>query len=271
LTGPATVTGNTDSTGCFVGVLPTSGTYAATIGPAGPTVSPTEWVDFYGNVTPTKSQAVTGGTFSTVPLTFDKSAWIAATASTPSGYVAPNNATGPGMTVYNAGMADPDATSGNLSFTAMTAKALWPFGNGAANTGYSVWAGTCMDADPSVQGGVRPPTVPTAPGATAPTTNTTVPLGGLNVTVKTGGVTQLNKGVTVTATHAADGSFGCTSTVTMTYPAQTTSGTGVLKLALPYGLWTVNVTYPSGHAGSASTTMLASSTATPQSVTVTTS
>jgi hypothetical protein len=101
-----------------------------------------------------------------------------------------------------------------------------------------VWAGDCADADPALYaGGSRGPTLASNPGAT---TAGTAALGAVDVTVRRISLTGiLEQNATVSGIHAAG--TGCTAGETLT-SATLTSSTGQLRLALPYGTWTIRAT-----------------------------
>ena len=101
------------------------------------------------------------------------------------------------------------------------------------SSGYEVWTGDCADADPSsFTGGSRAAAVASNPGAT---TSGSAALDAVNVVVRRlGGAVVSN--ATISAAHAP--ATGCTAGETLTTTTRTNSS-GQLRLALPYGTWTI--------------------------------
>ncbi|MDP9208210.1 MAG: carboxypeptidase-like regulatory domain-containing protein, partial [Actinomycetota bacterium] len=134
----------------------------------------------------------------------------------------------------------PEASTGGGASRTVTP--LFPF-----SSGYQVWAGECADADPGAHpGGSRGAALASNPGAT---TSGSAPLDAVDVEVRSSLGTPVS-GATVTATHA--GGTGCPSGVTLT-SAATTDANGRLRLALPYGTWTVTAAGGSGSVSSPAT------------------
>jgi prepilin-type N-terminal cleavage/methylation domain-containing protein len=242
VTGPGpTVYGTTAADGCFVATLTTAGTWTASLSGAG-------MVDYYGNPAPTggaRSQAVVIGQFSSVPLTWATAATITATATTPAGYAAPS--TPFGVSATNSGVTQP--TNGIRAYpTSNQATNLWPFSDG-----YAVWAGACLDSDPgsAANGGSRTANVLLPSSAVT----TSVPLGGLDLTVTKAGLNLV--GAKVELTHAADaGPGGCSAGQTLDYSG-TTDASGHISIAAPLGTWTVHVLGQSPSSGTWPTVSLA--------------
>jgi prepilin-type N-terminal cleavage/methylation domain-containing protein len=228
LTGPGpTVIGTTAQDGCYVATLTTAGTWTAAL-------SGSSKVDFYGNPAPAggfKSQVVTIGSFSNIPLTWADAATITATATQPAGYAAPTSPFG--LSVANSGITLPP--NGVREYPAANqATNLWPFSDG-----YAVWAGACTDSDPgsAANGGSRSSNVLTPPAGKP---STTVPLAGVDLTV----MQSVNPlvGAQVQLVHQADPSpNGCASGQTLAYSSVTTDATGHVALAAPLGTWQVQV------------------------------
>lgn len=134
--------------------------------------------------------------------------------------------------------------------------------------GYHAWAGTCLDNDPEGQipgdggpyypAGQRETPVLTTPGQT---TEADVKMKSVDVQVRQAGVAVPS--VTVVGIHAADES--CTSGITLQLGV--TDALGNLKTAMPYGLWTFQVTGRSP-SGSWPAPVLDPTTADPQTVPV---
>ncbi len=255
LTGPGpTVIGTTAADGCFVGTVTTAGTWAASISGPG-------YVDQTGNSPSTRPGVqVTIGQFSNVPMTWDAAATITATPTQPSGYSAPSS--GFGLSVTNSGITQPSNSVRTYSMTNQATN-LWPF-----SSGYSVWAGACLDADPDYgsNGGTRPASVATAPGASM---STTVQLAGLNVLIQKHSTGAAVVGAQLTLTHAADPVGAGCAAQTLTYSG-VTDATGHLLVAVPLGTWKVTVNSQSAYGGTwPSAALLATALTTPATQTVT--
>lgn len=118
------------------------------------------------------------------------------------------------------------------------ATGLFPY-----QSGYQVWGGRCADADPEgvnsatgqpyYPGAQREPAVPTNPNETTVTSSV---LKSVNVTVRNASNAVVPNAM-VRAVHADDA--GCPSGVTLTLGY--TDATGLIKVALPYGSWQMQV------------------------------
>ncbi len=204
--------------GCATFVLSTAGTYtlALTDGASG-------YVSFNGATTQTVT--VTTGSLTVRSFSYDLGELFRATLTPPSGFALP--ATLPAVTVGNSGILPsgvasyPSAAGGTT-----TIGPLWPFASG-----YTVWAGSCTDSDPALDGG-RPPALVPAKGST---TATTAALQGLAITTTHLGVPTVAQ---VTATYAGSGICPAGDDVI----DLGTSAGGVLNSSLPYGNWTLSTT-----------------------------
>ena len=121
-----------------------------------------------------------------------------------------------------------------------------------------MWAGDCADADPAAySGGSRGAVLASDQGAT---TSGSTALDAVDVTVRRTSVTgTVVSGATVSAIHAAG--TGCTAGETLT-TTTTTSATGQLRLALPFGSWTIRAVSGSRN-GTATVTLDPASTTVP--------
>jgi type II secretory pathway pseudopilin PulG len=223
LTGPQTASQTTDSDGCAFFAYLDPGTYTATMGTSG-------YVDRQGNQPASQSAGVTAGQIAQVQFDYDRAATLSVTLVAPSGAVIPS---GVAMTVANSNL-----TVGTKSFqeastgsgATRTITPLFPYASG-----YQVWAGDCADADPAASaGGSRGAVLTSNPAAT---TSGSAALQAVDVVVTRGGSAVAD--ATVQAIHAAVS--GCTSGETLTAPT-TTDSAGNLRLALPYGTWTIKAT-----------------------------
>jgi hypothetical protein len=226
ITGPQSASQTTSSDGCAFFAYLDPGTYTATI-------SVTGYVDRQGNQPATQSVGVTASQITKVQFDYDEAATLSVGLVAPSGSVIPTGTYGIAMTVANSNL-----TVGTRSFqqsatgsgTTRTITPLFPYASG-----YQVWAGDCADADPATYtGGSRGTVLASNP---AGTTAGSASLDAVDVVVKRSG--SAVSGATIQATHAAG--TGCTAGETLT-TTSTTDSTGKLRLALPYGTWTIRAT-----------------------------
>jgi type II secretory pathway pseudopilin PulG len=249
LSGPETASQTTTSEGCaFFGYL-RPGTYTATM-------STTGYVDRQGSQPATQNVAVTASAISRLQFDYDQAATLSVGLTVPTGAVIPTGTYGIAMTVANSNL-----TVGTKSFqqavtgsgATRTITPLFPYASG-----YQVWAGDCADADPAAHsGGSRGAFLASNPGAT---TSGGAALDAVDVTVRRTSVTgTLLSGATVSAIHAAG--TGCTAGETLTTTTTTNAG-GQLRLALPYGTWTIRAVSGT-RSGTATVTLDPVSTAVP--------
>lgn len=226
ISGPESASQVTTSDGCAFFAYLDPGTYTATFNVAG-------FVDRQGNQPATQSVGVTASQITKVQFDYDEAATLSVGLVAPSGSVIPTGTYGIAMTVANSNL-----TVGTRSFqqsatgsgTTRTITPLFPYASG-----YQVWAGDCADADPAAYtGGSRGAVLASNPAAT---TAGSASLDAVDVVVKRGGVAV--SGATIQAIHAAG--TGCTAGETLT-TTTTTDSTGKLRLALPYGTWTIRAT-----------------------------
>lgn len=244
----------TDIDGCAVVAIPQSAL------PTPPTtqiftasISKSGYVDQYGRQQPTTSKGVSVGAIAVAPaLTYDQSIELDASFAAPAGYQLPQ--TTPMLTLGNQGiqpfgtMQEPSNQNGPVT----SIQGLWPF-----TDGYSVWAGSCSDADPAAtpNSGARPTSVVTVPGGQSAVS---VALGGVDVTVlnSSGQPVQAQ----LTATKPSGSTAGCSAADSTIVLGTTDATTGELKTSLPYGVWQINAVDLSGNAA-ASSSFSATSTA----------
>jgi type II secretory pathway pseudopilin PulG len=227
ITGPQSVSQTTTADGCAFFAYLDPGTYTARITTSG-------YVDRQGAQPATLSVGVTASQITKVQFDYDEAATLSVGLVVPSTAVLPS---GIAMTVANSNL-----TVGYKSFQqaatgsgiTRTITPLFPYASG-----YQVWAGDCADADPATySGGSRGAVVASNPAAT--TTGGSANLDAVDVTVRFNtatGVAVAN--ATITATHAVG--TGCTGGNTLTTTTKTDT-TGKLRLALPYGNWTIAAT-----------------------------
>jgi prepilin-type N-terminal cleavage/methylation domain-containing protein len=246
LSGPETASQPTTSDGCAFFPYLDPGTYTATLSTSG-------YVDRQGGQPATQTVGVTASQISRVQFDYDQAATLSVGLVAPSGSVIPTGTYGIAMTVANSNLTvgyKSYQQSATGSGTTRTITPLFPYASG-----YQVWAGDCADADPAAHpGGSRGAVLASDPGAT---TSGSVTLDAVDVTVRWS--TLLGLPVTnaaITATHSAG--TGCTSGSTLTTTTRT-NASGQLRLALPYGRWTIRATgttFPySGRTGSATITL----------------
>jgi type II secretory pathway pseudopilin PulG len=229
ITGPESASQVTTSDGCAFFAYLDPGTYTATFNVSG-------FVDRQGNQPATQSVGVTASQITKVQFDYDESATLSVGLVAPSGSVIPTGGTGIAMTVANSNL-----TVGTKSFQqaatgsgpTRTITPLFPYASG-----YQVWAGDCADADPATYaGGSRGAVLASNP---ASTTSGSANLDAVDVTVRFTTLLGLPvPNATITATHAAG--TGCTSGNTLTTTTRTDTN-GKLRLALPYGTWTIRAT-----------------------------
>jgi prepilin-type N-terminal cleavage/methylation domain-containing protein len=253
VTGPETATQPTTAEGCIFFAYLEPGDYDVSLNTSG-------YVGRQGDQPALQTVAVQAGQISTLQFDYDRAATLRPTLVAPSGAVIPSPMF---LTVANSNL-----TVGTLSFPqsatgtgpTRTIAPLFPFASG-----YQVWTGSCADADPDAHpGGSRPAALASNPGAT--TTTGTAVLDAVDVVVRrTVFLSQVPvSNATVTAIHAGGGA-GCPSGETLTTPTLTNSS-GQLRLALPYGSWTIQAT-GGGRTGTATVVLDPVATAIP-SVTV---
>ncbi len=229
IAGPVTESLPTNSDGCAFFAFLTPGTYTVSLNSVG-------FVDRQGVQHPSQTVGVTVGNVSSVQFDYDQAATLSLTFAANAGGTIPN---------------DLPVSLGNTQFqpsgvktytgTGLTRSigSLFP-----ANDGFTVWAGSCADADPEGQlpnsggaywtGGQRADPISSPAGVT---TVGTVAVKTATITVtKPGGLPLA--GATVVATHAADSVCAAGETHTL----GVTDATGSLSTALPYGTWQITVT-----------------------------
>ena len=223
LSGPESATQVSTGDGCVFFAYLDPGTYTVALSSSG-------YVDRQGNQPATQSASVVASQITTLQFDYDRAATLDIGLVAPSGAVIPS---GIAMTVANSNLtvgtkSFPEASTGGGATRTVTP--LFPY-----SSGYEVWAGQCADADPgSHTGGSRGAALASNPGGT---TSGSATLDAVDVVVVRG-VTPVS-GATVEASHLA--ATGCPSGVTLT-SATTTDANGRLKLALPYGTWTIRAT-----------------------------
>jgi prepilin-type N-terminal cleavage/methylation domain-containing protein len=229
LTGPESASQPTTSEGCVFFAYLDPGTYTVTLNTAG-------YVGRQGDQPLTRTVSVTATQISTLQLDYDRAATLGIGLTTPTGSPTAAVPSPIALTVANSNLtvgtkSFPEASTG--SGATRTVTPLFPFASG-----YQVWAGDCADADPALYpGGSRGPAVASNPGAT---TAGTAALGAVDVTVRRNLLTgALESGATVRGIHAVG--TGCSAGETLT-SATLTDSNGQLRLALPYGTWTIGAT-----------------------------
>lgn len=216
-TGPSPQTQTTDSSGCAVFGLATAGAYSFTLNEPG-------WVDQAGSVSSTKPLTVTTGTFSSLAMTYTRSAALAVDLTAPTGYALPQTAVD--ASLYSTRLPTPGTRSApSASSTAsFTDVAPW-------SDGYVVYPGSCADANPI--GAPTGATRPTSVLAAGSSTRVSAVLAPVRVQLSAVGVPP--GGQTVTATSQSTCPTG-QGTLTL----GTTDATGLLLTSLPYGSWKVS-------------------------------
>ncbi len=234
ITGPAgSDTVFTTADGCAFFAYLDPGSYTVSLGSAG-------YVNDQGVASPSQVVTVVAGSTVQTQVNYDKAATLNLTMVGGSGGTVPNALP---YTIFNTGLLP--GGSKRISGTGQTGpnrtlSSLFPY-----LSGYQVWAGSCLDADPQGQkpsggpyypGATRDPAIMTTPGGA---TSGNINMPSLLVNVRKAGVPLA--GATVLAVHAADTVNGCSSGQTFTLTG-TTDINGNILAALPYGLWTIQVT-----------------------------
>jgi type II secretory pathway pseudopilin PulG len=223
LTGPEAASQPTTAEGCAFFAYLEPGDYDISLNTGG-------YVDRQGGQPAVQAVAVQAGQVSNLQFDYDRAATLQAGLVAPAGAAIP---AGLALTVANTNLtvgtkSFPETSTGSGAVRTITP--LFPFAGG-----YQLWTGDCADADPaSYSGGNRGATIASNPGAT---TSGSAALDAVDVVVRS--LTMLGAPVanaTVSGVHAAG--TGCTAGETLT-PTTRTDSSGRLRLALPYGNWTI--------------------------------
>jgi hypothetical protein len=261
ISGPESDSQPTTSDGCVFFAYLDPGTYTVSLNTSG-------YVGRQGDQPATQTAAVTATQISTLRFDYDRAATLQITVPAPSGTPAAVIPSPIALTVANSNL-----TVGKKSFpesstgagTPRTITPLFPYASG-----YQVWAGDCADADPDGTPDLYPSTSRGAALASNPagTSAGTVNLGAVLATVRRTSVTGTrvaNTNVNVSGIHAS--MAGCTAGETLAATVRT-DAQGRLRLALPYGTWTVSVTVPGSPTRTGSVAAVAINPTTVPSVTV---
>jgi hypothetical protein len=228
--GPAgTFTDNTDASGCAVLTLNQPGIYTASVAASG-------YVDLKENPAPSLANVdVQTGTLVVKTFSYDRAAELDSTFTTTAGYSLPT--TLPAITYANTGIFPSGTKTVSSTGTTTQLKNLWPY-----VAGYTLWAGSCADADPASESATRNPPSVIAPGAVAAATVTLMPV---DVTVLD---STLNPAPNQTVTATEQTTTGCGSDKVLNLGSTGSSGAllGKLKTSLPYGKWKLSVGAKSG-------------------------
>jgi|CXWL01.1.fsa_nt_gi prepilin-type N-terminal cleavage/methylation domain-containing protein len=227
ISGPTSGSAPTNSDGCAFFAFRPAGTYTVSL-------NTTNWVDRQGYQNPSDAVGVTVGAVSSVQFDYDQRAQInvnaygAVSSSVPGNY---------SYTIANTGLLPAGVRSYTGSTNPRTINNLFP-----ATDGYSVWAGSCADADPEgldidsapyYSGAQRSAPLTTTP---AVTTDTDLYLNPVRIVVANEvGPVDAHE---VVITHAAD--HVCASGES--FVAGYTAADGTLDAELPCGTWTVSIT-----------------------------
>jgi Tfp pilus assembly protein PilV len=231
---PPSPSDTTNSAGCVVfGYLPvlSPGPYHAVFSQPG-------YVDLLGNnsIGPTTtgddgSTTLVAGQTSLTQFSYDQAGAINPTFVNSSGAAARTTGVSDatGLSVTNTGI--PKSPPQRYFPVGTPLNTLFPF-----TSAYSVWAGACAGADPSLQSQTAPTALVT-PGGTTPVT---IKEPTVTVTLKKSGTLYTgNHKLTIVGTGS-----GCTTTFT---DITGTTGTGVVAADLPYGPYTVCADDRAGH------------------------
>lgn len=224
--GPTSQSAPTNADGCaFFAFLP-AGTYTVSLNTA-------NWVDRQGYPNPSDTVGVTVGATASLQFDYDQRALMVVSALGAVNGDVPEDYS---YTIGNTGLLPAGVRSYAGSTNPTTISNLFP-----ASDGYTVWAGSCADADPEgldvigdpyYPGALRSAAAETIPGGT---TATDLVLNPVRVVVTVGGVPV--GGVAVVITHTPD--HVCAAGES--FDVGTTELDGTLNAELPYGTWTVDV------------------------------
>jgi Tfp pilus assembly protein PilV len=204
----------TDASGCAVFGFSAPGEHTFTLAEPG-------FVDYYNKAEHVQTRSVSAGSFQTFAVTYDQAASMAVAYSVAGGHGLPSPL--PPLVVSSAGLPSPKRLTFASAGPTTTVSGLPPYAQG-----YTVWAGTCTDAEPA-----QPPTSATSttyfpePGQTL----ADVVAGLAPVEISTG-----SPGLQVTAAHDGE---ACPGMGTLTLG--TTDANGQLLTSLPYGAWRITL------------------------------
>lgn len=229
INGPMVQSLTTNSDGCAFFAFLTPGTYVVSLNSVG-------YVDRQSVQNPSQTVGVTVGNVSSVQFDYDRAATLSLTFAADAGGTIPTDLP---VSLGNTQFQPAGVKTYTGSGLIRSIGSLFP-----ANDGYTVWAGSCADADPEGQlpnaggaywtGGQRADPLSTPPGATTAGT----------IAVKTAAITVTGTGglpltgAPVVATHAPDSVCAAGET----HVLGVTNATGQLSAALPYGTWQITVT-----------------------------
>jgi prepilin-type N-terminal cleavage/methylation domain-containing protein len=219
-TGPSgSSTRYTAADGCAVFMFTAEGEYTLELNSAG-------YVNQEGFRNTEKTVTLEKGTLNVVTFAYEESASIEVSYGTAPGHVLPTPL--PGLTLFSSGLTLQGERHQVGGTDPATVEGLWP-----SLSGYAVWAGTCDQNDPALNGlgHPRPVAVPVSAGGTS---SVTVDLAPVSVRTVAGGVGM--DGVTLVAKPADP--TGCDA-AELTLTLGTTSGGGYLNTSLPAGSWLV--------------------------------
>ena len=180
----------------------------------------------------TKSATLEKGKLKVIPFSYERAASLEVAYATAPGHSLPSPL--PGLSLFNTGLPAPGEMHIVGGADPATVDGLWPFSDG-----YTVWAGTCDQSDPALngQGFPRPLSVPVDAGDTASVTVALAPVMVRTVEPPVPGFDPVGvDGVTLIATPTNPaGCEGADGELTL----GTTSGGGYLATSLPAGSWLV--------------------------------
>jgi prepilin-type N-terminal cleavage/methylation domain-containing protein len=224
ISGASTGSGVTSGDGCAVFAFLPVGNYTVKTSKPG-------YVNSKNVSNPSYAATVQIGQMTKVAVDYDQAAALNISFDRPSGgYNDP--ATIPyGVTLANSGLVPSGMAAYTGTGSPRTLSNLWPY-----LSGYQLWAGDCLDADPQYYGGARTAPVAVDPGVTA---SPDVDLQPVDISVMKLSTGLLQSGLTIVATHAPDA--GCPSGESYTLGVTNSGG---VKAALPYGKWTLSIASP---------------------------
>jgi hypothetical protein len=217
LSGTESASQFTSSDGCVFFAFLTPGPYTATASAAG-------YVSDQGVASPAQPVSVVQGAISSLLFAYDRAATLSLTPTgKDAGAPAPANVP---LVLFNTSILPTGLINRTGSGIPRSVDGLFPYASG-----YSIWAGSCADADPAFHlDGTRPDAIAVEPGQT---TSGSVLMPEILVEMTVGGLPA--PGQAITASHGA--ASGCPGGES--YSVGVTDVDGRLTFALPYGTWTL--------------------------------
>lgn len=212
-----TQTTSTAEDGCALFAFLTPGAYTITLSRAG-------YVNRSGDPTAQTTAQVQAGQLWRGVIEYDEAASMQVQFFTRSGYALPDPNTFP-VSLGNSALQPSGSTVKTGSGNNRTLTNLWPY-----PSGYQVWAGSCLDADPQYTGDQREMPVAATGGVTSSTTVELAPVEAR---------TRRNEARVLYAYHVADNA--CPNGLLIRLG--TSDSSGRLRTSIPFGTWQIYDSY----------------------------